>query len=197
MLSVERGKRVIQIEQQALKNAVQNLDENFSQVVDVIDSREGKVVFTGVGKSGHIGEKLAATFSSLGTPAIFVHSTEALHGDLGMITGKDVVILLSNSGETTEVLNTLPSIKKIGAKTIAFTSKEESTLSQLCEYLLPYSYDYEADEHNLAPTTSAILMLSIGDSLAIVLSEKNKFTKEDFHLFHPGGSLGNQLEKTV
>lgn len=194
MDTIENGRKVIQKETDALRTMVGLLDDNFKSVFDAIKNREGKVVFTGVGKSGHIGEKLAATFSSLGTPAIFVHSTEAAHGDLGMITKGDVVLLLSNSGETGEVLNVLPSLRIIGVTTVAFTSKPESTLARECDLLLPYSYDTEADPNNLAPTTSALLMISVGDALGVALSESMDFGKEDFHVFHPGGALGAKLE---
>lgn len=149
----------------------------------------------GVGKSGHIGSKIAATLSSTGTPSFFVHSTEALHGDLGMIEEKDITILISNSGETNEVLNTIPSIQKIGAKIISITRNSESTLAKNSDVALTYAYDTEADHLNLAPTTSSTLCLVIGDCLATAVSENKGFKSEDFHLYHPGGSLGKQLSK--
>ncbi|MFB5314169.1 KpsF/GutQ family sugar-phosphate isomerase [Enterococcus gallinarum] len=191
---LERAKEVISTEQQALQAVSENLSDDFLKIVQVIQERKGKVVFTGVGKSGHIGTKLAATFSSLGVTSIFVHSTEALHGDLGMINHDDIVFMMSNSGETAEILAMLPSLNKIGCTKIAFTSQPDSTLSRSCEMTLSYQYETEADRLNLAPTTSAIIMLSLGDSLGVVLSESLKFEREDFHLYHPGGALGAQLK---
>ncbi|GCF95486.1 isomerase [Enterococcus florum] len=191
---LERAKEVISTEQQALQVVSENLSDDFLKIVQVIQERKGKVVFTGVGKSGHIGTKLAATFSSLGVTSIFVHSTEALHGDLGMINHDDIVFMMSNSGETAEILAMLPSLNKIGCTKIAFTSQPESSLSRSCEMTLSYQYETEADRLNLAPTTSAIIMLSLGDSLGVALSESLKFEREDFHLYHPGGALGAQLE---
>lgn len=192
---IEIVKQTIRNEQQALAMVENNICSNIIPVIELIDECKGKIVFSGVGKSGHIGEKLAATYASLGITAIFVHSTEALHGDLGMISSEDVVILLSNSGETHEVLSMIPSLRKIGSTIISFTSKKESTLSHLCDFQLIYSYEREADPLNLAPTTSAIIMLSIGDAIAIAISQKRNFTSEDFGLYHPGGALGAQLSK--
>ncbi|MGX7164725.1 KpsF/GutQ family sugar-phosphate isomerase [Enterococcus massiliensis] len=188
-----RARTVISEEQQAIKENINLLDESYLASIKVLEDRQGKIVFTGVGKSGHIGEKLAATFSSLGSPAIFVHSTEAVHGDLGMVERGDVVILLSNSGTTKEVLNTIPSLRIIGTTLIAFTSNKNSALALESDYVLGYSYGKEADQYNLAPTTSAIAMLSIGDSIGVVLSELKGFKKQDFKVFHPGGALGKKL----
>ncbi|EOG03991.1 KpsF/GutQ family sugar-phosphate isomerase [Enterococcus faecium] len=192
---LDRARAVIDTEQQALKSVGDNLDIDFLKIVNVVQKRKGKVVFTGVGKSGHIGKKVAATFSSLGITSIFVHSTEAVHGDLGMIRNEDVVFLLSNSGETKEVLSVIPSLNKIGCFKIAFTSKKNSSLAKACELTLAYSYENEADQLNLAPTTSAIIMLALGDSLGVTLSESTHFSSDDFHLYHPGGALGEKLEK--
>ncbi|KAF1305140.1 KpsF/GutQ family sugar-phosphate isomerase [Candidatus Enterococcus willemsii] len=189
-------KQTIVNEQEALAVVQENLQSDMIEILEVIDQCRGKIVFSGVGKSGHIGKKLAATYSSLGIPAIFVHSTEAVHGDLGMIGSDDVVILLSNSGETSEVLATIPSIKKIGSTLIAFTSKKDSSLAFGCDYQLIYTYEKEADSLNLAPTTSAIIMLSIGDAIAVGISEHRHFTATDFALYHPGGSLGAQLKES-
>ncbi|KAF1302627.1 MULTISPECIES: KpsF/GutQ family sugar-phosphate isomerase [Enterococcus] len=193
---LDRARAVIDTEQRALKSVGDNLNSEFLKVVHAVQKRKGKVVFTGVGKSGHIGQKLAATFSSLGITSIFVHSTEAVHGDLGMVNKEDVVFLLSNSGETREVLAVIPSLSKIGCFKIAFTSKKNSSLAHACDLTLAYSYENEADQLNLAPTTSAIIMLALGDSLGVTLSESANFSSDDFHLYHPGGSLGEKLEKT-
>jgi len=131
--------------------------------------------------------------ASTGTPAFFVHSTEGVHGDLGMIEKGDIVIMISNSGETAEVLHLLPTLEKIGSKKIAITSRGDSTLAKACDVALTYQYQTEADHLGLAPTTSSTLTLVIGDALAIALSKLRQFTKEDFHLYHPGGSLGKHL----
>lgn len=192
-----RMREVVHDEATGLLNAIPIMDENYSNVVKLIAQRKGKVVFTGVGKSGHIGEKLAATFSSLGTSSIFVQSTEAVHGDLGMIQKDDIVILLSNSGTTNEVLALMPSLGKIGVTTVAFTSRADSILAKDCDYTLIYSYDKEADQDNLAPSTSAVVMLAIGDSMGIVLSELKNFGTEDFYKYHPGGALGESLSMSI
>ena len=136
---------------------------------------------------------MAATLSSTGTPSFFLHSTEGLHGDLGMVEKKDIVILISNSGETKEVLSLLPSLNTIGSIKIAITSRSDSTLAKNCDYTLAYCYPTEADHLNLAPTTSSTLTLALGDALAGTLSKMKNFANKDFLLFHPGGSLGEQL----
>ena len=155
----------------------------------------GRLVFMGVGKTGHIGVKLAATFASLGTPAIFVHATEAMHGDMGMITSEDLVILISNSGETKETLAPLPSLKRIGAATVAFTGQDDSHLAQACESVLTIPVTHEADDLGLAPTSSSTAALMVGDALACTISRLNGFTASDFALYHPGGALGQKLLK--
>jgi arabinose-5-phosphate isomerase len=186
-------KNVIEKEANALLTLSDHIGGDYDDAINLLLSCKGKVVISGVGKSGHIGKKIAASLSSTGTPSFFVHSTEGVHGDLGMIQEKDIVILISNSGETTEVLSVIPSIKKIGSKIIAITSKGNSTLAEEADVVLTYQYDSEADPLNLAPTTSAMLTLVIGDALAVTLSTLKNFKKEDFHLYHPGGSLGKQL----
>lgn len=190
-------KQSIQIELNAIKELLDQNADAYESVCDVLMKCEGKVVFMGVGKSGHIGKKLAATFSSTGTPSFFVHSTEAVHGDLGMIQSRDVVILISNSGNTKEVLSNLPTLKIIGCKTIAFTSNANSNLAENCDYKLIYPALSEADHLKLAPTTSSTMTLVLGDAIACALSEAKAFRKEDFHLYHPAGSLGKLLEKEV
>lgn len=189
---VEIG-NVMQEEMKAIKNVYENLDENYVKAIMLIHECKGKVIFTGVGKSGHIGEKLAATFASTGTPAFFVHSTEALHGDLGMIEENDVVIAISNSGETKEVLSIIPSIKYIGSKIISITGNRESSLAKESDIALEAKVPYEADPLNLAPTSSSTVVLVVGDALAITLSGLKGFKKENFAVFHPGGSLGKRL----
>ncbi|TKC15413.1 KpsF/GutQ family sugar-phosphate isomerase [Robertmurraya kyonggiensis] len=190
-------KNAIDVEADSIKKLSENVGPEFESAITLLANCKGKVVITGVGKSGHIGKKIAASLASTGTPAFFVHSTEGVHGDLGMIQENDVVIMISNSGETGEVLSLLPSLGKIGCKKIAITSKTESTLAKASDVALGYQYDREADPLGLAPTTSSTLTLVIGDALAVALSILKGFKKEDFHLYHPGGSLGKQLsEKT-
>lgn len=188
-------KNAIDVEADSIKKLSENVGPEFESAITLLANCKGKVVITGVGKSGHIGKKIAASLASTGTPAFFVHSTEGVHGDLGMIQENDVVIMISNSGETGEVLSLLPSIGNIGCKKIAITSKSESTLAKACDVALVYQYDREADPLGLAPTTSSTLTLVIGDALAVALSILKGFKKEDFHLYHPGGSLGKQLSE--
>ncbi|MGG6313920.1 KpsF/GutQ family sugar-phosphate isomerase [Paenibacillus macerans] len=188
-------KEALQNEANALLQTSQNVGEEYVKAVEMLRDCLGKVVVTGIGKSGHIGQKIAASLSSTGTPAFFVHSAEAVHGDSGMIEQKDVVILLSNSGETAEVLNVLSIIEQIGSKCIAITKNPLSTLGRRCDAVLSYDYEREADHLGLAPTTSALLQLAVGDALAVTLCKVKGFTPEDFHLFHPGGSLGVQLSR--
>ena len=170
-------------------------DVQYCSVIDKIMHLTGRLVFMGVGKTGHIGVKLAATFASLGTPAIFVHATEAMHGDMGMITSEDLVILISNSGETKETLAPLPSLKRIGAATVAFTGQDDSHLAQACESVLTIPVTHEADDLGLAPTSSSTAALMVGDALASTISRLKGFTASDFALYHPGGALGQKLLK--
>ncbi len=186
-------KQAAQVEAKAAARLVEQLDQSFVDAVELIQQCEGKVVVSGVGKSGLIGRKIAASLASTGTPAFFVHASEAVHGDSGMIEARDVVILLSNSGETSEVLNLLPVLEQIGCKKIAITSGRDSTLARACDLALIYTYEREADHLNLAPTTSAVLTLIIGDALAVTLSVLKGFGQKDFYRYHPGGSLGAQL----
>lgn len=186
-------RETIAIEAEAVSNLVDQIDESYERAIQCLLNCEGKVVVTGVGKSGIVGKKIAASLASTGQPAFFVHSTEAVHGDSGMIESRDVVILISNSGETQEVLNVLPIVEKIGSKKIAITSRKDSTLARLTDVALVYGYEREADHLNLAPTTSSTLTLVIGDALAVTLSKLKGFDQESFYLYHPGGSLGEQL----
>lgn len=186
-------KQAAQVEAKAAARLVEQLDQSFVDAVELIQQCEGKVVVSGVGKSGLIGRKIAASLASTGTPAFFVHASEAVHGDSGMIEARDVVILLSNSGETSEVLNLLPVLEQIGCKKIAITSGRDSKLTRACDLALIYTYEREADHLNLAPTTSAVLTLIIGDALAVTLSVLRGFDQKDFYRYHPGGSLGAQL----
>lgn len=184
---------VMESEINSIIGVKENIDDSYEQAVEKILNCKGKVIFLGVGKSGHIGRKLAATFASTGTPAFFVHATEAVHGDLGMIEKDDIVIAISNSGETKEVLNTLPSIEMIGATLLSMTGNKNSTLAKKSDISIEVRIDGEADQHNLAPTSSSTATLVVGDALAVTLSRMKGFKKEDFGLYHPGGSLGKQL----
>ena len=188
-------REALENEAKALAELSRSAGGEYEQAVKLISGCEGKVVVSGIGKSGHVGKKIAASLSSTGTPSFFVHAAEAVHGDSGMIEPRDVVILLSNSGETLEVLNVLAIVEKIGSKRIAITKNPDSTLAKRCDVALTYRYDSEADHLGLAPTTSALLQLAIGDALAVALSRLKGFTKEQFHLYHPGGSLGKQLSE--
>ncbi|MEE3193573.1 MAG: SIS domain-containing protein [Candidatus Poribacteria bacterium] len=192
---LETAKAAIRSEIGALENLLQAIDENFVEVVDLVNCSLGRVVVTGVGKSGHIGKKIAATLSSLGTPAYFVHATEGVHGDLGMITSEDIVIAISNSGKTRETLDLIVPIRQSGAKLVALTSRSDSELARQADLVLNIGAQTEADPLGLAPTNSTTATLALGDALAITLSVNKKFTREDFGVFHPGGSLGAKLQE--
>jgi len=196
MKIVEEIRNVIKTEALALYMLLDQIGPEYEEAIKLIQQCQGKVVVTGVGKSGHVGKKIAASLSSTGTPSFFVHATEGVHGDLGMIEHNDVVILISNSGETGEVLSLLPSLEMIGCKKIALTSKGNSSLSKSSDVSIIYNYEKEADHLGLAPTTSAAITLAIGDALAIILSKLQDFKNTDFHLYHPGGSLGQHLSKS-
>lgn len=191
--SLVQAKKVLDIEAEAVFSLKERINSLFENAMQLIINSPGRVVFTGLGKSGLIAQKLAATFSSTGTPAFFVHATEALHGDLGMITEGDVVIAISNSGETDELINLIPSIRRIGAKLIALTGDKDSTLADYADLILEANVSSEACPYNLAPTASTTAVLALGDALAIALSYFHGFTPEDFAVFHPGGSLGRKL----
>ena len=195
MNDIEFFKNVLKMEGEAILNSIDAMGDEINKAVELIMATKGKVIITGVGKSGHVGEKIAATMSSTGTPSFFVHSTEGVHGDLGMIEKCDTVIMISNSGETKEVLNLLPSLKKIGSKLISITKNHNSSLAKACDVSIAYKYEKEADSLGLAPSVSSTLTLAVGDALALTLSRKKGFTSDNFHLYHPGGSLGKMLEE--
>jgi arabinose-5-phosphate isomerase len=188
---------VFEAEIEALKTVQSSLDEAFEQAVLLLEHATGRVVITGMGKSGHIGKKIAATFASLGTPAFFLHPAEGLHGDLGMVSPGDVVIALSKSGESTEVLEIIPTLKHLNVPIIAMTSNTASSLSRAASVTLNMGVTTEACQLNLAPTSSTTVSLVLGDALAVVLSTRKGFTANDFALFHPAGSLGKRLLLTV
>ncbi|PCH84068.1 MAG: D-arabinose 5-phosphate isomerase [Piscirickettsiaceae bacterium] len=184
---------VIRTEAEAVANLIHSIDERFIKACQLMLACEGKVIVIGMGKSGHIGNKIAATLASTGTPAFFVHPGEASHGDLGMITSKDIALALSNSGETGEVLTILPIIKRLGVPLISITGNPSSTLAKQSDAHLDASTHREACPLGLAPTSSTTAALVMGDALAIALLEARGFTEEDFALSHPGGTLGRRL----
>jgi len=187
------GLAVIDTELAGIESLKQQINDDFANACEIMMACEGRIVVTGMGKSGHIGSKIAATLASTGSPAFFVHPGEASHGDLGMITDKDVVLALSNSGETGEILTILPIIKRLGAPLISITGNPESTLATEASINLDGRVEKEACPLGLAPTTSTTVALVLGDALAIALLEAKGFTAEDFALSHPGGSLGRRL----
>ena len=194
---IEGAKRVLQIEAEAIERLKERLNDDFVRAVELIFSCEGKVVVTGVGKSGIIGQKIASTLASTGTPAFFLHPTEGIHGDLGMLDKKDIVVAISNSGETDELSQILPLIKRYGNKLVVLTGGAASTLARSGDVVLDVSVQEEACPLGLAPTASTTVTLAMGDALAVALLEKRGFKKEDFALRHPGGKLGKRLLLTV
>ncbi len=184
---------VLDIESRAIRDLIERLDDNFREACNLCLETEGRVVVTGMGKSGHIGGKIAATLASTGTPSFFMHPAEASHGDLGMITAHDLLLAVSYSGETEEVVTILPLVKRMGAKLISMTGKPNSTLAKVADVHLDVSVSEEACPLNLAPTASTTATLAMGDALAVALLESRGFTAEDFALSHPSGSLGKRL----
>ena len=194
---LERAREILRTESIALNHAAELLDEKFLEVVDAMDKTAGKIVLTGVGKSGIVAMKIAATLSSTGTPALFLHAVEAVMGDLGILAPSDLLIAISNSGETNEVVNVVLAAAEIGTPAVAVTNNPESTLAQECRYLLPLHFEREAGKLGLAPTTSTTLTMGLGDALALVLKERREFTPEQFARYHPGGALGRRLALRV
>ncbi|MSQ60014.1 MAG: KpsF/GutQ family sugar-phosphate isomerase [Betaproteobacteria bacterium] len=191
--AIARGRRVLEIEAQAVSALAARLDSAFAEAVDLILHCSGRVVVSGIGKSGHIACKIASTFASTGTPAFFVHPAEASHGDLGMISAQDVVIALSNSGESEELLAVVPLIKRKGTQLIAMTGNTKSTLARQADLHLDAAVAEEACPLGLAPTASTTAALALGDALAVALLEARGFSAEDFARSHPGGRLGRRL----
>lgn len=187
------GREVLSLESRALGQLADRLDAGFSRACELLLACEGRVIVVGMGKSGHIGGKIAATLASTGTPAFFVHPGEASHGDLGMITPGDLVIAISNSGETPEILTLLPIIKRMGIPLIAMTGQAASTLGNTAVECLDTSVDKEACPHNLAPTASTTATLGMGDALAVAVLKSRGFSRDDFARSHPGGTLGRRL----
>ncbi|MDG1820651.1 MAG: KpsF/GutQ family sugar-phosphate isomerase [Methylophilaceae bacterium] len=191
--SLALARKVLLIEAKEIEALASSLDTNFEAAVALILHCKGRVVVSGMGKSGHIGGKIAATLASTGTPAFFMHPAEASHGDLGMITNGDVVIALSNSGESDEILNILPTIKRLGAKVVAITGNKASTLAKQCDIHLSAEVSQEACPLGLSPTASTTAALALGDALAVCVLDARDFSAEDFAKSHPGGSLGRRL----
>jgi arabinose-5-phosphate isomerase len=194
---IEQAKDILKIEADAVSALIGRIDESFSEAVDLMYTCTGKVIVTGMGKSGLIGKKIAATLASTGTPALFMNPAEGSHGDVGMVSKGDVVLALSNSGDTEEVIRILPTLKRLDIKIIGMTGNTQSVLARASDVSLDVSVQEEACPMGLAPTASTTAALAMGDALAITLLNKRDFSEEDFALFHPGGSLGRRLLLTV
>jgi arabinose-5-phosphate isomerase len=192
---VEIGKKVLETEARAIDRAVSRIDKNFENAVHILFKTKGRVVTTGMGKSGLIARKISATLTSTGTPSVFLHPSEALHGDIGIIHSDDTVIALSSSGETEEVLRLLDYIKRIGVKLIGMVGKMSSTLARESDVCIDCTVEKEACPTGLVPSTSTTLTLALGDAVSIALMEKKGFSEEDFRYYHPGGSIGKKLLK--
>ena len=195
--AIKRAREVLKIEAESIMRLIDRVDKNFARAVDLIYKSKGRVIVTGIGKSGLIGKKIVATLTSTGTQALFLHPVEGLHGDLGIVTREDVLLALSNSGETRELIPIISSVKHIGAPIIAFTGVLSSSLAKNSDIVIDVSVEKEACPFGLAPTSSSTAALAMGDALAIALIDKRKFREKDFYKFHPGGSLGVRLRATV
>lgn len=192
-MGIESARKVLEIEAKAIRNLIQSIDENFAKAVEMILSCKGRVVVTGMGKSGIIGKKVSATLSSTGTPSLFLHPAEGIHGDLGMVTEDDVILAISNSGETEEINKLLPFFRKMGNRIIAFSGVKDSTLAKNSDVVINIEVKEEACPLGLAPTASTTATLAMGDALAIALLDRRGFKKRDFARLHPGGTLGRRL----
>lgn len=192
-MSIKRAKEVLRIEAKAVSSLSKRLNKDFQKAVDSLCSCKGRIVVTGMGKGGIVGQKISATLSSIGTPSLWLHPAEAIHGDLGRVIRDDVVLAISNSGETAEILRLLPTIKKIGAKLISLTGNLNSTLAKNSNIALDVSVEEEACPLGLVPTASTTAMLAMGDALAVCVLEKKGLKKEEFAFYHPGGNLGKKL----
>ncbi len=190
---IKNGKEVIRIESEAIADLQQSINDNFVNAVETIFASSGRTVLTGMGKSGLIARKIVATLNSTGTAAIYLHPTDALHGDLGMVRTEDVVILISKSGATEEISNLLPMLKRLNVKLIAMCGNKDSKLARECDIFLNIAVKEEACPYDLAPTASTTATLALGDALAVSLLKKRNFTAKDFAFLHPGGSLGKRL----
>ena len=194
---INSAKRTLDVESKALTKLAANLDQKFSNLCEVILRSKGKIITLGVGKSGHIAQKISATLSSTGSPSYFIHATEALHGDIGVISKNDSVLILSHSGESKEIIDLIPSLKNIGCKIFSFTGPTESTIAKSTDINISTEVDKEACPLDLAPTSSTTAALALGDALAIALLESRKFSPQEFAKSHPGGKLGKKLTLKV
>ncbi|HYA14180.1 MAG TPA: KpsF/GutQ family sugar-phosphate isomerase [Syntrophales bacterium] len=195
--SIKRAKEVLKIEAESILHLIDKVDDSFEKAVEVIYKSKGRVIVAGIGKSGLIGKKIVATLTSTGTPAIFLHPIEGMHGDLGIVTKDDVMLAISNSGETDELNMIISSVREIGAPLIAFTGNLSSTLAKASDIVIDVGVEKEACPFGLAPTSSTTASLAMGDALAAVLIEKRKFNEKDFYKFHPAGNLGQRLRAKV
>ena len=194
---IKRATEVLKIEAQSILHLIDKIDSNFSRAVDLIYKSKGRVIITGIGKSGLIGRKIVATLTSTGTQALFLHPVEGIHGDLGIVTKEDILLAISNSGETRELMPVINSVRQIGATIIAFTGDKSSSLARSSNIVIDVSVEKEACPFGLTPTSSSTATLAMGDALAIALIDKRKFKEKDFYKFHPGGSLGARLKEPV
>ncbi len=194
---IEQASDVLKIEAEAILNLIDKIDGNFTKMVEAIYQSKGRVIFSGIGKSGLIGRKIAATLNSTGTNSFFLHPVEAMHGDLGMVCKDDIFIALSNSGETEELNLLMPNIQSLGCTIVAFTGKPASTLGSFSHFVIDVGVEKEACPMGLAPTSSTTALLAMGDALAVVLINIKKFQTSDFKKFHPGGALGQILSSKV
>ena len=194
---VEQAQQVLKIEAQSVLALVDRIGPGFEKAVDIILEARGRVILTGMGKSGLIGRKISSTFNSTGTASVFLHPAEAIHGDLGMVTPDDVVLAISNSGQTAEINRILPILRQMGAKIIVFTGDSESAMAQGGDVVIDVGVEREACPLGLAPTASTTAALAMGDALAVALLNRKRFNQDDFRRFHPGGSLGERLSLKV
>lgn len=194
---IQLAKKTISIEIAELENLKNRIDDNFAKAVEIIHKTNGKLIVVGIGKSAHIGNKIVATLNSTGTPSQFLHASEAIHGDLGLIQKNDVVLCISNSGNSPEIVNLLPFLKEYSSALIGMTGKLNSKLAEFSDIILDTSVSQEACPNQLAPTSSTTVQIALGDALAVALMELNQFRGEDFAKFHPGGALGKNLTAKV
>lgn len=191
------GKMVLNNEAKALRWLSESLGKTFVEAVNLIFQTKGRVIVIGLGKSGHVGKKIAASLASLGTPSFFLHAVEAVHGDLGMITPADILILISHSGETAEIINLLPHLRQFDCPLISITGRPDSTLAKASTVHLDNGVRVEADSRGLAPTSSTTATIALGDALALTLADMRGFTRKNFGNFHPGGSLGKEIKSEL
>jgi len=192
-MTQETARRVLQIEGEAILNLIDQVDENFDCAVELISRCKGKVVLTGIGKSGLVGKKIASTLASTGTPAFFLHPAEGIHGDLGMLSPKDIIMIVSNSGETEEIIQLTPILKRMNIKMIVMTGNHNSSIASQADVIINTSVREEACQWGLVPTASTTAALAMGDALAVAILEKKGFKEEEFAILHPGGALGKRL----